>query len=207
MELAMRWHRLRLALNMVVGILIGLGVAFFIVGNVSPVDVHWRIPTAHGYLLDWSLHGVSLWFLGIVPLLVGVAVGYLYLLPARMHHFREHMRHRQRVHELEHELKDLRTSFDSLLMMPEDGRLAVPAALLPPMEPEPEPEPQPAALEVLAAPAAVRAAVVSRPPRNGKAANGKAANGKPKPVSNGVSRSAAKPVRGSVPKPEAKKSG
>ena len=131
MEFGLRWQRIRHAINLLGGIAIGLGVAFFIVGNVNPIDVHWRIPTAHGSLLDWSFNGISLWFVGIVPLLVGLAAGYLYQTPARMHHFREHMRHRHRVHELEHELKEVRTSLDKLLMMPEDGRSATPALMAP----------------------------------------------------------------------------
>lgn len=158
----MRWQRIRHAINLLGGIAIGLGVAFFIVGNVNPIDVHWRIPTAHGSLLDWSFKGISIWFVGIVPLLVGLAAGYLYQTPARMHHFREHMRHRHRVHELEHELKEVRTSLDKLLMMPEDGRAALPAALMAPIEQrtavsESEPERDPRlpdgepAIEVLAA--------------------------------------------------------
>jgi hypothetical protein len=162
MEFGVRWQRIRHAINLLGGIAIGLGVAFFIVGNVNPIDVHWRIPTAHGSLLDWSFNGISLWFVGIVPLLVGLAAGYLYQTPARMHHFREHMRHRHRVHELEHELKEVRTSLDKLLMMPEDGRAATPAALMAPIEhrtavSESEPERDPRlpdeepAIEVLAA--------------------------------------------------------
>jgi hypothetical protein len=162
MEFGLRWQRIRHAINLLGGIAIGLGVAFFIVGNVNPIDVHWRIPTAHGSLIDWSFNGISLWFVGIVPLLVGLAAGYLYQTPARMHHFREHMRHRHRVHELEHELKEVRTSLDKLLMMPEDGRAATPAALMAPIEQrtavsESEPERDPRlpdeepAIEVLAA--------------------------------------------------------
>ena len=162
MEFGLRWQRIRHAINLLGGIAIGLGVAFFIVGNVNPINVHWRIPTAHGSLIDWSFNGISLWFVGIVPLLVGLVAGYLYQTPARMHHVREHMRHRSRVHELEHELKEMRTSLDRLLMMPEDGRPAIPAQIMAPIEhrtaeSEDQPERDPRlpddepAIEVLAA--------------------------------------------------------
>jgi hypothetical protein len=152
MEFGLRWQRIRHAINLLGGIAVGLAVAFFIVGNVNPINVHWRIPTASGSLLDWSFSGISLWFVAIVPLLVGLAAGYLYQTPARMHHFREHMRHRHRVHELEHELKELRTSLDRLLMMPEDGRPAIPAQIMAPIERRTaESADEPEEVEVLAA--------------------------------------------------------
>jgi hypothetical protein len=69
-----------------------------------------------------------------VPLLVGAVVGYFYQTPARMHHVREALHHRHRVHELEHELKTVRSSLDKLLMMPEDGRTAIPAQIMAPIE-------------------------------------------------------------------------
>ena len=152
----MRWHRLLRALTFAVGLVIGLGAAVFIFSNVSPVALHWRVPSNNGPVVDWTLNGVSLWLLAVVPLLAGGLLGYLYQTPARMHHFREHMRHMHRVHELEKELKEVRGSLDKVLMMPEDGSLAVPTALLPPMEHRPEtrvaqvslPE-EPAAAEML----------------------------------------------------------
>ena len=140
MDLAIRWHRLLRALAFLGGLLLGLGAAVFIFSNLAPIDVHWRIPSAGGYVVNWSLGGVSLWLLAIVPLLVGAVVGYFYQTPARMHHVREAMRHRHRVHELEHELKQVRTSLDQLLLMPEDDRPAVAAALISPVEREPATE-------------------------------------------------------------------
>ena len=136
MDLAIRWHRLLRALAFLGGLVLGLGAAVFIFSNLAPIDIHWRIPSAGGYVVNWSLAGVSLWLLAIIPLLVGAVVGYFYQTPARMHHVREAMRHRHRVHELEHELKEVRTSLDQLLLMPEDGRPAMPARLISPAEPE-----------------------------------------------------------------------
>jgi len=193
----MRWHRLLRALAFLAGIAVGLGGAIFIFSNVTPVVVHWRIPSAGGYVLNWTLNGVSVWLIALAPLVIGVAAGYLYHLPARMHHFSEHMRHRSRVHELEHELKELRSSLDTVLMMPEDGTTPVEATLLPARESEPESESEPeelpeepAAAELLAAAPPKRrvgrakltgvelsqpvpAKNVDRPRRNGKAAAAK----------------------------------
>src|ERR687888_563264 len=73
----------------------------------------------------WRLTDVNLGLVAVTPLLIGVAVGYLYHLPARLHHVSEHMRHRRRVHELEHELKDLRKGMDQVLDM--SGDAAAPA--------------------------------------------------------------------------------
>ena len=155
----MRWHRLLRALAFAAGLALGLGAAVFIFSNLAPIDVHWRIPSAGGYVINWNLNGVSLWLLALVPLLVGAIAGYFYQTPARMHHVREALHHRHRVHELEHELKELRNSLDEVLMMPEDGTLAVPALVAKiervtaVEEPEPEVDPrlpdEPAAAELL----------------------------------------------------------
>src|ERR1700694_3003266 len=134
MEITMRWHRLLRALVGIVFFALGLGAAVFIFSNLSPVDIHWRIPSAGGYVLNSSPSGVRLWVLPFVPLLVGLVAGSLYQTPARMHPLREALRHRHRVHELEHELKEMRTSLDRLLMMPEDGRPAIPAQIMAPIE-------------------------------------------------------------------------
>jgi hypothetical protein len=162
MEITVRWHRLLRALAFAGGLLLGLGMAVFIFSNLAPTEIHWRIPANVGYSYDLTFRGVSLWVLAIVPLLVGAVVGYFYQTPARMHHVREALRHRHRVHELEHELHEVRKSLDKLLMMPEDGRPAIPAQIMAPIEhrtaeveDEDERDPrlpdEPAAVEVLAA--------------------------------------------------------
>jgi len=162
MEITMLWHRLIRALVGIVAFALGLGMAVFIFSNLAPTEIHWRIPANVGYSYDLTFRGVSLWVLAVIPLLVGGLVGYLYQTPARMHHVREALHHRHRIHELEQELKDVRKSLDKLLMMPEDGRAATPAALMAPIEQrtavsESEPERDPRlpdeepAIEVLAA--------------------------------------------------------
>jgi hypothetical protein len=140
MDLAIRWHRLLRAIVGIVCFAFGLGMAVFIFSNLAPTEIHWRIPANVGYSYDLTFRGVSLWVLAIVPLVVGAIAGYFYQTPARMHHVREALHHRHRVHELEHELKEVRKSLDKMLMMPEDGSLALPAALLELREAVPEPE-------------------------------------------------------------------
>jgi hypothetical protein len=160
MEITMRWHRLLRALAFVAGGLVFSVLIIFIFSNLAPINVHWRIPATVGYSYDLTLPEVNTWLIALVPLLLGLVAGYLYQTPARMHHVREALRHRHRVHELEHELKEMRTSLDRLLMMPEDGRPAIPAQIMAPVErreaeSEDERDPrlpdEPAAVEVLAA--------------------------------------------------------
>ena len=156
-------------------------------------------------MLNWTLNGVSVWLIATLPLVIGVAAGYLYHLPARMHHFSEHMRHRGRVHELEHELRELKSSLDKVLMMPEDGTTPIEANLLPePARAAVEPEDdrglhrEPVAAELLAAPAKkkvsrarlsgveltqpVAVASADRPRRNGKTAPAKRSRPRSEPA-------------------------
>ncbi|GAC1614770.1 MAG: hypothetical protein NVS9B1_24400 [Candidatus Dormibacteraceae bacterium] len=123
-----RWNRfLRLGVGLA-SFALGVGFAVFVYSNDATLTVHWR---------SWSLAGVHVWEIGILPALVGIGLGYLYHLPARLHHVTEHYRHRQRVHELEKELRELRVSFDKLVEMPSGDLSSRPAALLPPLEHEP----------------------------------------------------------------------
>src|SRR5260221_7848350 len=116
MEITIRWHRLLRALAFVAGGLVFSVLIIFIFSNLAPINVHWRIPATVGYSYDLTLPEVNTWLIALVPLLIGLVAGYLYQTPARMHHVREALRHRHRVHELEHELKEMRTSLDRLLM-------------------------------------------------------------------------------------------
>ena len=143
MDLAIRWHRLLRALAFLAGGLVFSVAIIFIFSNLTPIEVHWRIPATVGYTYDLTFKGVNTWLLAILPLLAGAIIGYFYQTPARMHHVREALRHRHRVHELEHELKEVRKSLDQVLMMPDAGNLALPAARLEHGEAEPEPERDP----------------------------------------------------------------
>jgi hypothetical protein len=149
MDLAIRWHRILRALSFFLGCVVASVTLIFIFSNVGSVDVHWTIPGNSGPILQWTIGGVSLWLIAVVPTLAGLVLGYLYQTPARMHHVREHFRHRSRVHELEHELKELRSGLDRVLMMPEEGSLAVPAALMPPKVAEVSLPEEPSAADLL----------------------------------------------------------
>lgn len=94
------------------GIVLGVGASVFAYSNTSVVPIHWW---------SFSATDVSVGLVALIPLVAGVIAGYVYHLPARMHHFSEHMRHRQRVHELEKENKELRRSLDRLLELPDDS--------------------------------------------------------------------------------------
>src|SRR3981189_3714035 len=122
MEITMRWHRLLRALAFVAGGLVCSVLIIFIFSNLAPINVHWRIPATVGYSYDLTLPEVHTRSIALVPLLLRLAAAYLYQTPGRMHRVREALRHRHRVHELDHELKQMRPSLDRLLMMPEDGR-------------------------------------------------------------------------------------
>lgn len=77
---------------------------------------------------NWQFQGIPLWTVALAPLVVGLAAGYLYHLPARLHHFNEHMRHRGLVHDLKKENQELSRSLDRLLAMPNDDTPAIAAA-------------------------------------------------------------------------------
>ena len=121
-ELYRHWNRLVHAGIFLLGGGICAALVVFRYSNDTTITVHWDRLT---------IHGVPLWTLGVVPLLAGFVFGYLYQLPARLHHLGEFMRHRGRVHELEKELRELRMSLDRVLEMPHDTS---PIKLAPPIE-------------------------------------------------------------------------
>lgn len=77
---------------------------------------------------NWQLQSIPLWSVALVPLVAGLVAGYFYHLPARMHHFTEHMRHRGLVHDLRKDNEELSRSLDRLLAMPNDDTPAIAAA-------------------------------------------------------------------------------
>ena len=105
------WHRFLRQVAFWVGFATcGLIVALIYYNSGTVTLTFWR----------WELRDVNLGFVAVAPLVVGVALGYLYHLPARLHHVSEHMRHRRRVHDLERQLKDLQKGFDQVTEMPDD---------------------------------------------------------------------------------------
>lgn len=114
------------------GIALGVGATVFGYSNTTAVEIHWW---------GFSATNVSIGLVALVPLVAGVIAGYVYHLPARMHHFSEHMRHRHLVHELENENKELRRSLDRLLELPDDSvGPGSPAAPAPKSLAEPAPD-------------------------------------------------------------------
>jgi hypothetical protein len=69
---------------------------------------------------------VPVWSVGVVPLLIGLILGYLYHFPARWYHYKEHMHYKQVAAQLESENQLLRYN-----------------AQLAPTEAPPELQPQP----------------------------------------------------------------
>ena len=109
------WHRFLRQVAFWVGFATCALIVAVIYFNPAPVTLtFWR----------WELTDVNLGLVAVAPLVIGVALGYLYHLPARLHHVSEHMRHRRRVHELENEIKDLRKGMDQVLEMPDDAHVA-----------------------------------------------------------------------------------
>jgi len=103
-------------------------LAGLLVGGLSVLfafDNQGRTALAVG---GWTFAAIPLWAVAIVPLVVGIAAGYLYHAPARMHHFTEHMKHRSLVHELQKDKEELSRSLDRLLAMPNDDTPALAAA-------------------------------------------------------------------------------
>jgi len=106
------WHRFLRGAAFIGGVALGVAATVFGYSNTAVVPIHWW---------GFSATSVSIGLVALVPLVAGVIAGYVYHLPARMHHFSEHMRHRSLVHELEKENKELRKSLDRLLELPDDS--------------------------------------------------------------------------------------
>ena len=111
------WQRFLLACALLVGLLVGVGVAVFSYSNLEPVDVHWSV---------FHVKGVPLWTVAVVPLAFVLIAGTLYHWLDGLHHFTEHMRHRRRVHELEAEVASLRGHVDHLVEMPDHSTSKLP---------------------------------------------------------------------------------
>ena len=114
------WQRFIHFLIAVIFLAIGIGLTVFVYSNTTSVNIDW-----------WQLHftNVPLGMVALVPLLLGVVLGYLYHVPSGLHDFSQSMRKSRRIGELERENKELQHQLDRLLAMPEDGTPAAhPAA-------------------------------------------------------------------------------
>lgn len=121
------WQRLLLASSLLFGLLVGVAATVFAYSNQATVDVGWSV---------FHLYGVPLWTVAVVPVAVVLVAGTLYHWYRSLYHFTEHMRHRQRVHELESDLGRVRAQLDQLLEMPDHA-----APSLPDKHVQVEPEP------------------------------------------------------------------
>ncbi len=112
------WQRFIHFLIFVIAVAIGIGLTVFVYSNTTSVNLDW-----------WQLHmtNVPLGMVALVPLLIGVILGYLYHVPSGLHDFSQSVRKSHRIHELERQNKELQHQLDRLLAMPEDGTPAAPA--------------------------------------------------------------------------------
>lgn len=111
-DLSHLWQRFVLATALVFGLALGVAATIFGYSNTAPVDVGFSVV---------HLHGIPLWTVAIVPLVLVLAAGTLYHWWNSLHHFTEHMRHRKRVRELEAEVASLKAHLDNVLGMPDQS--------------------------------------------------------------------------------------
>ena len=117
------WHRfLRTGAFILGGLLVG-AMFVFAYSNTGRVTIQWTLPGG-GFSPSQE---VVLWWVVLVPLLLGLGLGYLYAWPARFHHYRQHLRHRRRVHELEKEVRGLNAMLDRVRETPEEPKALPPA--------------------------------------------------------------------------------
>ena len=117
-DLSHLWQRFVLASALLFGLLLGVGATVFGYSNTATVSIGFSV---------FHIHGVPLWTVAIVPLVLVLVAGTLYHWWNNLHHLTENMRHRRRVRELEAEVTTLRAHLDQLLEMP-DGSQTKPAA-------------------------------------------------------------------------------
>lgn len=88
----------------------GYAVAQFANGNRETIAVS---------ISPYSFHA-PVYLMALLPLAAGLALGWLYTLPARTHEFADHWRSWKAVRRMEKENKELRRSLDHVLEMPQD---------------------------------------------------------------------------------------
>jgi uncharacterized integral membrane protein len=112
------WQRFIHFLIAVIFLTFGIGLTVFVYSNTTSVNIDW-----------WQFHftNVPLGMVALIPLLVGVVLGYLYHVPSGLHDFTQSMRKSRRIGELEKEMKELQRQLDRLLGMPDDSAPAAKA--------------------------------------------------------------------------------
>ena len=105
------WQRFIHFLIAVIFLTFGIGLTVFVYSNTTSVNIDW-----------WQFHftNVPLGMVALVPLLIGVVLGYLYHVPSGLHDFTQSMRKSRHIGELEHQIKELQQQLDRVLGMPDD---------------------------------------------------------------------------------------
>jgi uncharacterized integral membrane protein len=120
-----------------------IGVFMFSAGVALTVFAYSN--TARVSLQIWEFHydNIPVGMVAIIPLIVGIVLGYAYHVPAGVHDFMHNVQLGRQIHQLEKEIKELRHQLDRVLVMPEAVGV-IPAAL-------PAPERHPSAEAALEA--------------------------------------------------------
>jgi len=107
------WQRFIHFVIAVVFLTFGIGLTVFVYSNTTSVNIDW-----------WQFHytNVPLGMVALVPLLIGVVLGYLYHVPSGLHDFTQSMRKSHQIGELERQNKELQHRLDQLLAMPDDTK-------------------------------------------------------------------------------------
>ncbi len=123
----------------VIFFVLGYAVAQFANGNREVIAIS---------ITPYSFQ-VPVYLLALVPLTAGLALGWLYTVPARTHEFADHWRSWRTVRRMEKENKELRRSLDKVLDLPEETVAA--AKALPQVERAALAAPRPASEPALVA--------------------------------------------------------
>lgn len=110
------FHRLFRLLIFVLGVATGVIATLFAIDNRNTIAIT---------LWNYTFH-VQVYLLALVPLAAGLAIGWLYTVPARTAEFADHWRQWRALRQMEKENKQLRKSLDKVLELPDDEVTALP---------------------------------------------------------------------------------
>lgn len=110
-------HRLIRFLTFVLGVVTGVIATLFATGNQNTIPIS---------IWSYTFH-VQVYLLALVPLGAGLAVGWLYTVPARTAEFAGHWRSWRALRAMEKENTQLRKSLDQVLDLPADTAVKLPA--------------------------------------------------------------------------------
>src|SRR5579871_3077399 len=110
-------HRFIRVLIFLSGLAIGVVGTLFAIGNQNSIPIT---------IWSYTFH-VQVYALALVPLAAGLALGWLYTMPARTAEFADHWRSWRELRAMEKENKQLRKSLDRVLELPDERAPALPA--------------------------------------------------------------------------------